>query len=166
MMTVNHARDFMERMKLCKIKATMESVFEIKGYMLGFAICYGRAFTTAGKQRPSLKPNQVFGENNPLIAVHNDIIHMRDKKYAHTDDNDHTASKIEFEMDGEDVVIVPRIALGIPGYAFKNYEEALNTLENFVATKLFEMLEKASTRLGRRVKFPDGPVPHWVEVAQ
>lgn len=163
MMGVNQARVILKKMKTTKMQPTMDSLYEIDGLIGTFVMSYGRAFTSAGRNRLVLKPNQVFGENSDILPVHEEIMHMRDRKYAHNDDNDHTDFAIVLDRDGDDIVIVPQVVLGIPGDAFDLYEEALATLEKYIFAKVFGLLEKASEKTGKTVRFPTGPVPPWAQ---
>lgn len=87
MLSINQARHFLERMKRTHFKEDMEAIYDVDGNLLAFAISYGRCFLSAGPGRTVLKPDRIYGDDSELMKMHAEIMHFRNRKYAHHEDN-------------------------------------------------------------------------------
>ncbi|CDZ67992.1 Hypothetical protein NGAL_HAMBI2605_62750 [Neorhizobium galegae bv. orientalis] len=163
MMSMNEARYFLERMKRTKFEETMDSIYETDGNLLAFVIAYGRGFMSAGPGRTVLKPAQVYGTHAKLTEMHEEIMHFRNRKHAHHEDNMLTTvvgCEVSFQ-EGGDLLLVPQVQLGLPLDSYARYDPVLRRMDQYLYDRQKELLDRASEKIGRKIVMPDGPTPPW-----
>ncbi|WP_312946499.1 hypothetical protein [Agrobacterium sp.] len=163
MMSMNQARYFLERIKRTKLVAAMEWVYEADGNLLAFVIAYGRGFVSAGPGRTVLKPGQVYGSDEKLTKMHEEIMHFRNRKYAHHEDNILTTVvgyQVSPTEDGE-LILSPQLQLGLPLDSYDRYDPVLRRMHEYLYDRQKELLERASVKIGRKIVMQPGPGPTW-----
>lgn len=165
MLTMVQARYFLERMQRTQFEPTMNSIFEVDGNLLTFAISYGRAFTTAGAGRSILRPEGVFDNDQKLLDLHHEIMNFRDKKYAHNDDSLLPTRSSFFVAEGDHLVLILQLELGVPVDSYERYKPVIRRVEQHLFRQQETMLKRASEKIGREIRMPSGPPPEWAAEA-
>ncbi len=163
MLSVMQARYFLEEMKKTskKFEQTMEGAFEVDGRLLAFVVSYGRSFLSAGRGRTVLKPEQVYGDDAELLKMHHEIMNFRNRKYAHHDDSLIPTQAGFIVEEGDHLVIVPQLQFGFPLDSYERYRPLMKQMDHYLYEKQEALLKKASEKIGREIRMPSGPPPHW-----
>lgn len=163
MFSMSEARHFLERMKRTRFEATMESIYESDGNLLAFVIAYGRGFVSAGPGRTQLKPTQVYGTDEKLTKMHEEIMHFRNRKYAHHEDSVLTTvvgCEVSINDDGG-LLISPQVQLRLPLDSYERYDPVLRRMDEYLHERSKELIERASEKIGRKIVMREGPTPPW-----
>lgn len=163
MMSMNEARYFLERIKRTKFEETIEWMYEADGNLLAFVIAYGRGFVSAGPGRTVLKPSQVYGSDETLTNMHQEIMHFRNQKYAHHEDNMLTTVvgyQVSHRENGE-MFLSPQVQFGLPLDSYERYDPVLRRMDEYLYDRQKHLLERASEKIGRKIVMQEGPTPTW-----
>ena len=135
---------------------TMELIFEIDMMQAALAVEYSRVF--AGGSR------KVGRDKVPehLRSVHDAIIELRNKRYAHDDNHASVKNSINIQIEGERVTIVPgaelKMCLGAP----PEWEELINWLGGYLVEQTEKQLKRLTETTGLEWVQPKGPSPDWI----
>lgn len=158
MFCVSNADHYLNQMETLRAEFTMDSILEIDGLVLAFAVTYGRLFSDAANGFPKLERNKVY-KDPTMRNTHDRIIELRNTRYAHEGGSDDIQFALEVELTEDRLKLKPEIAFLIPGHEFPDYRLLINALQNYTYEKIHGTIEKCSKELSLKVEFPQGPPP-------
>ncbi len=159
--TLTHTYAKLKNMGPWKIdELDIEFILENDALTCAVVMAYARMFTSSnGATR--------FDKNvvpEPLRSIHEEIMELRHKRYAHHDD-DHVSieKQIEVDFDGEKFIVRPKTSLQITFGAPLHWEPLFDWLGKHLYDQIQDKVEKLTRKTGYDWAFLDGNPPPWVQ---
>lgn len=134
----------------------MELIFEIDMMQAALAVEYSRVFVS-GSRRVSRDKVPVH-----LRSVHDEIMELRNKRYAHDDTHASVENSVNIWIEGERVTVVSgaemKMCLGAP----PEWEELIKWLGRFLVEQTEKQLKRLTEKTGLEWVQPKGPPPGWL----
>jgi hypothetical protein len=135
---------------------SMELIFEIDMMQAALAVEYSRVFASGSRQ---VSRDKVPGH---LRSVHDAIIELRNKRYAHDDNHASVENAVNIRIEGEQVTVVSgatmKMCLGAPS----EWEELIKWLGCFLVEQTEKQLKRLTEKTGLEWVQPKGPSPAWL----
>jgi hypothetical protein len=154
--TMASLRYIQHRLASTKFEATTEWVLENDMLTLAFVTTYVRLIeggigsgVSRGKLPAELRP------------VHDNIIELRKKRYAHNDVHDSITGSLEIGFEGGKFDISVKFNMGSYVGGALAWEPLVVFLDDLMIRRLHAQLEKLKEKTGREWTFPSGPPPKW-----
>ncbi|MFM0226127.1 hypothetical protein [Paraburkholderia dipogonis] len=142
------------RLRALKFEATTETFFEHELLTTAFVVTYSRVVSgRSGVSRTHLPAH--------LREVHDDLIEIRNKRYAHDDDHKSIRTGMHIDFDETECRIALEINLGFHWGGRNEWEELVTFLDGYMYKRLQKTLGRLKDKTGREWKFPIGPGPVW-----
>jgi hypothetical protein len=155
--TMASLRYIQHRLASTKFEATMEWVLENDMLTLAFVTTYARLIgggIGSGVSRRALPAE--------LRPVHDNIIELRNKRYAHNVGHDSITGNLEIGFEGGRFDISVNFNMGFHVGGALEWEPLVVFLDGLMFSRLHAQLEKLKEKTGREWTFPSGPPPKWV----
>ncbi len=155
--TMASLRYIQHRLASTKFEATTEWVLENDMLTLAFVTTYARLINGgigSGVSRSSLPPE--------LRPVHDDLIDLRNKRYAHNVGHDSITGSLEIGFEGGKFDISVNFNMDFHVAGAREWESLVKFLDGLMVSRLHAQLEKLKEKTGREWTFPSGPPPDWV----
>lgn len=146
------------RLRTTKFAPTTEAVMEQEMLTTAFVVTYSRLFVS-GNGGGGVSRDQIPAH---LRAVHDDILEIRHRRYAHNGGHETISSGIQIEFDDKEVRVNLRMSLGFYVGGRNEWEELVTFLDAHMHERLQKILGRLKTKTGLEWKFPVGPAPDWV----
>jgi hypothetical protein len=150
-------RYIQHRLASTKFEATMEWALENDMLTLAFVTTYARLIVGgigSGVSRSALPVE--------LRPVHDNIIELRNKRYAHNVGHDSITGNLEIGFEGGKFDISVNFNMGFHVGGALEWEPLVVFLDGLMISRLHAQLEKLKEKTGREWTFPSGPPPEWV----
>lgn len=147
------------RLRTSKFEATAEAVMEQEVLTTAFIVTYGRLFARSDGA------SRISRGNIPehLRPVHDEIIQLRNKRYAHNDSHETVNSGIMIDFDGNGFRIQPQMSLGSHVGGRDEWEELITFIDAHMHETLTKILCRLKKKTGYEWTFPSGTAPDWVD---
>lgn len=155
--TMASLRYIQHRLASTKFEASMEWALENDMLTLAFVTTYARLIDGgigSGVSRSALPAE--------LRPVHDNIIELRNKRYAHNVGHDSITGRLEIGFEGGKFDISVNFNMGFHVGGALEWEPLVAFLDGLMIRRLHAQLEKLKERTGREWTFPSGPPPKWV----
>jgi hypothetical protein len=155
--TMASLRYIQHRLASTKFEATMEWVFENDMLTLAFVTTYVRLIDGgigSGVSRSALPA--------ALRPVHDKIIELRNKRYAHNDGHDSITGNLEVGFEHGKFDISVSFTMGTHVGGAREWKPLVEFLDEEMYRRLHAQLERLKEKTGREWTFPSGPPPKWV----
>lgn len=136
---------------------TMEMFLEIDMMHAGIAVTYGRIFSDGARK---VSRNKVPSHLRP---IHDQIIELRNQRYAHNDEHDSIELQASFELDGEKVIMRSHINMQTVLGAPAEWQELFDWLGGYLFDQSRKQLARLTELSGKEWWQPEGPPPNWIE---
>jgi len=148
---LGHVRD---RLAEYRFKADMEALLELDMLTTAFLATYVRLYTGGG--------GSGFARNalpEPLRAAHDEIVDLRNKRYAHVDKHHSVNDEMEIvEEDGRFVVTLgTRLGVYIGGS--NEWPKLVDALDDIFAERGAKLIARLQARTGREWTIAQGSLP-------
>jgi hypothetical protein len=153
---LRHVRD---RLAEYRFKADMEAILELDMLTTAFLATYARLYTGGG--------GSGFARNalpEPLRAAHDEIIDLRNKRYAHVDEHHSVNDEMEIveEEDGRFVVTLgTRLGVYISGS--NDWPKLVDALDEIFADRGAKIIARLKARTGREWMIAQGLPPDGLD---
>lgn len=156
--TVASLRYNFQRLRALRFDGTTEAFFEHEMLTAAFVVTYSRLFASRNGG------SGVSSKHIPahLRDVHDDLIEIRNKRYAHDGDHGSIDTGLQIDFDNEECRVTLEMRLGFHWGGRNEWEELVTFLDAYMHERLQKMLRRLKDRTGREWKFPDGPRPEWI----
>jgi hypothetical protein len=148
LVSLKHVQD---RLSAFRFAATMEAILELDMLTTAFVVTYARLHEGGGGSGFS---RDVLPR--PLRPIHDEILELRNKRFAHQAGHHSVTDAMEVGFDDEGFKLKLGLQLGFHVGGRREWPELLN----FIDAMMVERLEKLQTRLtektGRAWAFPKG----------
>jgi hypothetical protein len=156
--TMASLRYSQQRLVAMQFHPTMESVLEHEMLTTAFVIAYCRLVEGgigSGVSRKSLPLE--------LRETHDDLIELRNKRYAHSGEHDTIDGDLEVTMDGERFEVKMNITMQFQVGGSPKWGQLVTFLDETLHERLYKILARLTAKTGRTWTFPTGPKPDWIE---
>lgn len=145
------------RLSSTKFEATEEWMFENDMLTLAFVTTYARLVDGgigSGVSRGALPPE--------LRPVHDNIIELRNKRYAHNAGHASISGNLEIGFEGGKFDIKVQFEMGAHVGGALEWTPLVAFLDELMFRRLHTQLDRLKEKTGRDWTFPSGPPPKWV----
>lgn len=145
------------RLASTKFEPTIEWVLENDMLTLAFVTTYARLIEGgigSGVSRGALPAN--------LRPVHDKILELRNKRYAHNDGHDSITGRLEIGFEGGNFDLGVKFEMAFHVGGALEWEPLVGFLNKLMFDRLQAQLARLKEKTGRDWSFPNGPPPSWV----
>jgi len=135
----------------------MEFFLELDALHSAIVMAYGRVFS-GGVRRVSER--KVPGH---LRSVHDQMMALRQQRYGHNGEHDTLRAELELEVQGNEILVHPRMVMGMALGAPPEWKPLLRWLNEYCHEQVQSHLSALSRKTGKTWVYPEGPPPDWVE---
>lgn len=146
------------RLRTAKIEATTEAMMEQEMLTTAFVVTYSRLFVS-GNGGSGVARDHIPAH---LRAVHDDLIEIRNQRYAHNGGHETIGGGVEFIFHDTEVRIKLQMSLGLYIGGRDEWEELVTFLDAHMHERLQKILGRLKEKTGYDWIFPVGPTPDWV----
>lgn len=146
------------RLRNAKFEPTAEAVMEQEMLTTAFIVTYGRLFAkgdgATGVSRKNIPSH--------LKTVHDEIIELRNKRYAHNASH-HTVGagiRVDLNDDGFHVQLQGNFGFYVGGK--DEWEELVTFIDALMHERLTKIFDRLKKKTGYEWSFPTGPTPSWI----
>ncbi len=147
------------RLRTSKFEPRAEVLMEQEMLTTAFIVTYARLFAkgngASGISRGSIPEH--------LQSVHDDIIQLRNKRYAHNDSHETINTEIEVDFDDDGCRIRMQMNLGLHFGGRDEWRELIKFVDAHMHERLTTILGRLKKKTGYEWTFPIGPAPAWVD---
>jgi len=151
-------RYILHRLASSGFEATTEWMLENDMLTLAFVTTYVRLVdggigsgVSRGKLPAELRP------------VHDNIIRLRNKRYAHSDEHDSIKGRLDIGFDGGSFDINVEFEMDSYVGGAREWKSLVVFLDELMVSRLHKQLAKLTKKTGFTWSFPSGPPPKWVQ---
>lgn len=155
--TMASLRYIHHRLTTTKFAATEEWMLENDMLTLAFVTTYARLIDGgigSGVSRSALPPE--------LRPVHDHIIELRNKRYAHNAGHPSITGNLEIGFEGEKFDIKIQFEMGVHVGGALEWTPLVSFLDELMYRRLHIQLDRLKEKTGREWSFPSGPPPAWL----
>ena len=146
------------RLRTSKFEATAEALMEQETLTTAFIVTYARLFVSrdgaSGISKNSIPVH--------LRPVHDEIMHLRNKRYAHNDSNKTVHSSVTIDFDDRGFQVKIQMSLGLYIGGRNEWQELITFIDAHMHDRLKKILCRLKKKTGYEWTFPSGPAPAWV----
>ncbi|TGQ89971.1 hypothetical protein EN851_20255 [Mesorhizobium sp. M8A.F.Ca.ET.208.01.1.1] len=158
--TMASLRYIHHRLSSTKFAATTEWALENDMLTLAFVTTYARLI--GGGHGSGVARSALPAELRP---VHDKIIELRNKRYAHNAGHDSITGILEIGFEDGKFDIGVKFNMGVHVGGALEWKPLVEFLDGLMFERLHAQLEKLREKTGREWIFPSGPPPEWVSSA-
>jgi hypothetical protein len=155
--TMASLRYIQHRLASTKFEATTEWVLENDMLTLAFVTTYARLIDGgigSGVSRSTLPAD--------LRPVHDNLIDLRNKRYAHNAGHDSITGSLKIGFEGGKFEISTNVNMDVYVGGAREWEPLVEFLDDLMFSRLDAQLKELKEKTGREWTFPSGPPPNWV----
>lgn len=156
--TTSSLRYIHHRLETAKFDVTTEAVMEQEMLTTAFIVTYSRLFAS-GSGGSGVSRKQIPAH---LRAIHDDIIELRNKRYAHNGEHETIGSDVQIDFDGTDFNVSLEIDFCFHVGGKDEWGELVAFLDAHMHQRLAKILSRLKTKTGYEWTTPVGPAPDWV----
>ena len=145
------------RLRAAGFQADAEGFMEQEMLTTAFVVTYARLFTS-GKGRSGVSRDTL---PEHLQSIHDDIMSLRNKRYAHSDDHTSVAATLTIAFDDERVHVQPQMLMGLHFGGRNEWAELIAFLDGLMHDRLQKILRRLNDKTGKEWTFPTGDAPDW-----
>ncbi|MGC0222775.1 hypothetical protein [Pseudooceanicola nitratireducens] len=146
------------RLRTSVTEATPASIMEQEVLTTAFIVTYARLFAS-GNGAVRLSKTSIPDHLRP---VHDDIMELRHKRYAHNDVHKTVSSEIEVTFDNDSFNIRAKMNFGLYLGGRDEWEELITFIDAHMHERVFKILDRLTKKTGYKWSFASGPAPDWV----
>ncbi|TKA95820.1 hypothetical protein FAZ78_14855 [Cereibacter changlensis] len=146
------------RLRTSKFEATPQALMEQEVLTAAFIVTYGRLFAN-GDGASGLSRGAIPRHLRP---VHDEIVELRNKRYAHNGSHDTVSSGINLSFDGNGFRVSMQMSLGFYVGGKNEWKELITFIDAHMHERLTKILRRLKEKTGYEWTFPVGPAPNWV----
>ena len=143
-----------KRLREYKFAANMEAFLELEMLTTAFVVIYARLHqgsSGSGFSKGALP--------EILRSHHDQIIEMRNKRFAHSAGHHSVADAMEIHFDGDQFAIHPSLTIGYHIGGANEWHELVDVVEQLVVDRMSRLLTRLRAKTGFEWSYPIGPAP-------
>jgi hypothetical protein len=145
------------RLRTAEFDLTMEAVLEQEMLTTAFIVTYSRLFTKATGVR-------VFSRDvipGHLKSVHDEIIDIRHRRYAHNGGHETLESGLEIFFSDSKFQVNTPLSLRVIIGGRDEWKELISFIDLHIYEALYKILGRLKKNTGYEWTYPTGPKPDW-----
>ncbi|MFY0597287.1 MAG: hypothetical protein JXQ85_12725 [Cognatishimia sp.] len=146
------------RLRTAEFDASMESIMEQEMLTSAFIVSYAKLFAS-GKGATGISKSRIPAH---LQGVHEDIMQLRNKRYAHNDAHETMGSSVSVQFEDDSFHVGTHLNFGFHVGGRDEWEELVRFVNAHMHERLTKTLNKLKEKTGYEWSFPNGPAPDWV----
>lgn len=149
--TLKYVRD---RLSKYRFEANLDAILELDMLTTAFIVTYVRLHQ-GGK-------GSGFGRDalpEKLRGFHDEIISLRNKRFAHSDDHDSVSDAMEIGLQDDRFEIILSMTLGFHIGGALEWQELVDVIDALYAERCDKLLGKLTEKTGHAWALATGPVP-------
>jgi len=146
------------RLRISVTEVTPAAMMEQEVLTTAFIVTYARLFAK-GNGAIKLSKSDI---PDRLKSVHDDIMDLRHKRYAHNDVHKTVSSGIEVIFDDDGFHLRVQMSFGLYFGGRDEWKELITFIDAHMHERLFRILDRLTKKTGYKWSFPSGPAPDWV----
>lgn len=146
------------RLRTTKFELTADAMMEQEVLTTAFIVTYARLFAS-GKGASNVQRTSI---PTHLRSVHDDIISLRNKRYAHNDGHETVESGVTVDFDDGGFRVGVQLRMGFFVGGRDEWEELIRFIDAHMHERLTKILARLTEKSGYEWSFPVGPAPDWV----
>ncbi|OOY02864.1 hypothetical protein [Thioclava sp. F28-4] len=151
---ISHIYDKLKRMGPWRQEdLSMELMFDIDTLQSALAVEYGRIFASGTNH---ISPSKVPSH---LKETHDEIILLRNKRYAHYDEHPSIENLLEIQADGGKLTIHPKAIMGMHLGAPRHWEPLIKWLGEYLHDQTQRVTKRLSKDTGYEWTYAPWPAP-------
>jgi len=135
-----------------------EDLMMMDSLTTSIVMSYGRLFSS-GNGSTKLSYNII---PPAFELVHDDIIKLRNTKYAHHGGHESIDSKLEIDFKAECISVIPNLEIIVCLGAPKEWGPLLEWLDTYMYETIAKQLSLLTEKTGIEWNMPSGDAPRWV----
>ncbi|NKX75013.1 hypothetical protein HGG73_12690 [Rhodobacteraceae bacterium R_SAG3] len=146
------------RLRTSVTEVTQAAVMEQEVLTTAFIVTYARLFASSNgtiKLSRSDIPDR-------LKSVHDDIMDLRHKRYAHNDAHKTVSNGVGVIFDDDGFSLRAQMSLGLYFGGRDEWKDLITFIDAHMHERLFRILDRLTKKTGYKWSFPSGPAPDWV----
>jgi hypothetical protein len=151
LVALKHAQ---KRLSEYKFAADMDAIMELDMLTTAFVVAYARLYqggNGTGFARDVLPEH--------LRGVHDQIIEIRNKRFAHNDDHHSVTNDLGVEFDGSRFFLKFNLTLGYHVGGATEWHELTAFLDRYTVERMEKVLARLKQKTGYEWIMPTGPAP-------
>lgn len=145
------------RLRSAKFELTTEAFMEQEMLTTAFVVTYARLFAS-GNASYRMSSAELPAHLRP---AHDDIIGVRNERYAHNAAHDSVKTGIKIDFDDEGFEIAPQVSMGFYVGGRDEWQDLVTFINSHVHERLTKTLSRLRRKTGYDWSFPSGPEPRW-----
>jgi len=133
--------------------AEMEDVILYHGLFKNFILSYAKCFSSSGKGRTALNPNDIFKTQTDLLELHHEVMKIRNTYVAHNDESDFNISVVVTSETENEIKIAQTYTVMAPVNELNRFKELVEFCEYQVVIKFNKIADKIEGVIGKKIKF-------------
>ena len=146
------------RLRTAQFDLTTEAILEHEMLTAAFVVTYSRLFIS-GSGGSGVSRNQI---PDHLRGIHDDIVQLRHKRYAHNGNHGTSSSGIQVDFDDNSFRVNLQMNLGFHIGGRDEWEELVGFIDALMHERLHKILDRLKIKTGFDWTLPVGPKPDWV----
>lgn len=146
------------RLRNANFDFTLKAVMEQEMLTTAFVVSYSRLFTsstgTKGISKDQIPPH--------LKSFHEEILDIRNKRYAHNGDHETTDSGLQVSFDELGFHVDMQFSFGFCVGGRNEWEELIAFVDAHMHETLYKILARLKKRTGYDWNTSSGPAPDWL----
>lgn len=151
LVALKHAQ---KRLSEYKFVADMDAIMELDMLTTAFVVAYARLHHGGNGSGFS---REILPEN--LRSVHDQIIEVRNKRFAHNDDHHSVSNALGVEFDGNRFFLKFNLTLGYYVGGATEWHELVGFLDRYTVERMEKLLARLKQKTGYEWIMPTGPAP-------
>lgn len=146
------------RLRTTKFEATIEAVMEQEVLTTAFIVTYAR-LSANGKGATGIAKKTLPKHLRP---IHDEIIQLRNNRYAHNGTHETVKSGVRVDFDEEGCQLSMEMNIGFYVGGRDEWEELITFIDMLMHERLTKILRRLKDKTGYDWTIPSGSAPEWV----
>lgn len=160
--TASSLRYIFHRLRTAQFDTTAEALMEQEMLTTAFVVTYSRLFLS-GNNGTGVSRDRIPSH---LRKVHDEILAIRNNRYAHNGGHDSADSGIEIQFDGSGFRVHLQMTLVLYVGGRNEWDELAIFLDGHMHERINKILERLKDKTGFEWSIPTGPTPSWIDPDQ
>lgn len=151
LVTLKHVQ---KRLSAYKLALDMDAILELDMLTTAFVVTYARLHhggNGSGFSRNALPEN--------LRPIHDQVIELRNKRFAHSDDHHSVSNELKIEFQDDLVEIKSTLSLGYHIGGRNEWPQLVESIETMLSENIDNLFKRLREKTGRNWALQTGPAP-------
>lgn len=147
------------RLRTSNLEITADIMMDQEILTTAFIVTYARLFASNQGTRGITRKDVP----DDLKSVHDEIMELRNKRYAHNGSHHTLSSGINIIFDDDGFQIKMEMSYGLYLGGKDEWKKLITFIDSHMHDRLMKILSRLEKKTGKKWTIPSGPAPHWVD---